>query len=607
MPIAIPMLVDRWLGAVAIHSQDRLLPELQASVIALCTMHNQLHVAVNHFDDSPSSRLVSSRRPFHVRVWLSWVPGMKALFWKRVLSPERIREFGVVWLFDADVGVHPSVFPLAALVGALQEVNASVAQPTVRGGGKKDVPSHHQHLVHRRAVAASCVVTTASLVEVMTPLLRADAWATFHDQVLSVVPDGQLAASDRGIDQVWCGFFHAVFPDRPACVVVHSEVAMHADTRTMYRFMNATTLQQGKGCGETCQTLRRSFPRYFGSIKHDTGLCWRQAYRGLMPTRLVRSVDAAGAFSGIRRSLGEEDWGLEAKWLGGTSLSGRRLREREVQDLIYALKQLCNSHPALRILLHAGAKDEPNHGLLSSSSISGYGAVHGLVDQRIRISNVDGPCALFWRVALAPKRVRQFEIIWIFDPRLVVHPSALPIGVLVAGLLSTSAKAIQPIFSWPRREDEAPRKCTARATERMDARCVLFDARAAELGAEGWQDFHKGVLTRLKVSQLSVAEALLPDIACQSLRAAERRKAYRLLGHRLRPACLSQGSVLASMKESRQSLREPLCGGNISHGKQAVCDAFRKSIGGDTTEHKAEECWISNQHHGLVRSGKRKG
>ena len=42
-------------------------------------------------------------------------------------------------------------------------------------------------------------------------------------------------------------------------------------------------------------------------------------------------------------------------------------------------------------------------------------------------------------------------------------------------------------------------------------------------------------------------------------------------------------------------------------GKQAVCDAFRKSIGGDTTEHKAEECWISNQHHGLVRSGKRKG
>ena len=155
--------MDRWLGAVGIHSQDPLLPQLQRSLHALCTVHPQLHIRLNLFD-APEKLML---RRFTARVTLSHVPGMKALFWKRVLTPQLVVQFRALWLFDGDIAIHPSVFPLATLVNALVAVNASAAQPAIRAGAG-GLATFQGHLVHKRPVSAGCVITTAKSVEIDT-------------------------------------------------------------------------------------------------------------------------------------------------------------------------------------------------------------------------------------------------------------------------------------------------------------------------------------------------------------------------------------------------------------------------------------------------------
>ena len=66
---------------------------------------------------------------------------MKGLFWKHVLTPSRLNGIGVLWLFDADVAMHPAVMPLGELVSALLSTDASAMQPHVRSAGA--------HLCHR--------------------------------------------------------------------------------------------------------------------------------------------------------------------------------------------------------------------------------------------------------------------------------------------------------------------------------------------------------------------------------------------------------------------------------------------------------------------------
>ena len=106
--------MDRWLGAVETHSQDPALLQLKRSLHALCTVHPQLHVRLNFFDHGAPER--TGLRRLRTNVTLSHVPGMKGLFWKRVLTPQFVLQFRVIWLFDADIAIHPSVFPLATLV-----------------------------------------------------------------------------------------------------------------------------------------------------------------------------------------------------------------------------------------------------------------------------------------------------------------------------------------------------------------------------------------------------------------------------------------------------------------------------------------------------------
>jgi len=572
--------MDRWLGAVGIHSQDPLLPQLQRSLHALCTVHPQLHIRLNLFD-APEKRVL--RNFTAARVTLSNVPGMKALFWKRVLTPQLVVQFRALWLFDGDVAIHPSVFPLATLVNALVAVDASAAQPAIRAG-HAGLTTFQGHLVHKRPVSASCVITTAKSVEIMTPLFQTDGWAAFHEQVLTTIPDDKLAASAHGIDRMWCSWLRVAFPARPACVVVHSEVALHADSRSMRRYMNATAFRQGKSCSGTCQTLQRAFPGHFDSTKHDTGDCWKQTYAGPVRTTLLRSLDESGAISGRQRAGNGKDldWGMEARWLGAASLIDRRLRPGEVDELLKALHLLCIAYPALRVLLHASEQTLPSF---------------KLSDQRVRASRVAGSRASFWRAALRPRLMRQFEVLWLFDPRLIVHPSAFPIGMLVAGLQPTDGMAVQPLIN---AQPNISSRCVVRPTRRLDARCVLFRA-------QGWASFHANVLRQLHASQLPDLEGLIADVACSSLEAAERRMAERQSNYRERPACLVHGFAVATVRQTRRTLNEWPCrahaqGASAESNPSSSCRIARGRFARllNSTDHGKARCWDPSQKRGLV-------
>lgn len=124
---------DAWLGATSVHSSDPRVPALLHSLRELCDANPALHLVINHFDPDASSRVKA--RPASDRIQVSWVPGMKGLFWKTVLTPLRTSMFRVVWLFDSDMAVHPSVLPLGTIVRTLLATNASLLQPAIRSAG----------------------------------------------------------------------------------------------------------------------------------------------------------------------------------------------------------------------------------------------------------------------------------------------------------------------------------------------------------------------------------------------------------------------------------------------------------------------------------------
>ena len=83
----------------------------------------------------------------------------------------------------------------------------------------------------------SCLATTAQWVEMQTPLFAGDAWAAFHQRVLSIIPDEGLVTSDFGLDIIWCAFLRDLFPSRPACLVTPSFAATHLNSHAIEQYM----------------------------------------------------------------------------------------------------------------------------------------------------------------------------------------------------------------------------------------------------------------------------------------------------------------------------------------------------------------------------------
>jgi hypothetical protein len=167
------------LAATSIHSLDVNLPQILSSLHALCGVYSSLNAIINLFDAQEPAAVSATLRQSTVwlpdRYELTWVPGMKTIFWKRILTPERTRAASVVWLFDADIAVHPTLMPLGELVTSLLALNASAVQPSIRAYARKEADARwpasrhnpmgtiHAWLVERPA-HISCVATTAKVL-----------------------------------------------------------------------------------------------------------------------------------------------------------------------------------------------------------------------------------------------------------------------------------------------------------------------------------------------------------------------------------------------------------------------------------------------------------
>ena len=136
----------------------------------------------------------------HNRLGTTWIPGMKGLFWKLVLTPAFVQRFSAVWMFDSDVAVHPSIFPLGSLMGVLSGTGASLLQPSIRAQWDG---TYHGFLRVKHA-HMSCLATTAKFVELMIPIFRMEAWAAVHRRMFARLADEDLFRADHGIDLTWC-------------------------------------------------------------------------------------------------------------------------------------------------------------------------------------------------------------------------------------------------------------------------------------------------------------------------------------------------------------------------------------------------------------------
>ena len=263
-----------WLAATSVHSRDASMAQIVGNAAAMCTHYPHLAFIVNFFDHHPldARALARARSGGHPAVEGVQNAGMKTFFWKRTLTPAllRARAVTLLWLVDSDISTHPSAFPLGNLAAVLEATSATLIQPSIRA----HVHGTHHNFLRTRLAHMSCVATTARFVELQSPLFAADAWAAFHERVLSSVSDEDLADSDYGIDITWCAAVRDAFPRRPACLVVPGLPATHLNTHTIERFMDTSTVGKERSCAPTCKTLMRRFGRYFKNFTHDTGTCY---------------------------------------------------------------------------------------------------------------------------------------------------------------------------------------------------------------------------------------------------------------------------------------------------------------------------------------------
>ena len=475
-----------WLGFGSVHSTDVWLPSILYSLHALCKTYPQLTVIVNHFDDTPppsrrGTELIPQQLASEPRIATTWVPGMRSLFWKLVLTPRRARAFSVVFEFDSDIAMHPSVLPLGSIASALSATGASLVQPSIRSATGHG--TFHKHL-RVRAAHTSCLATTALFIEAQLPLFRASAWAAFHERVLSAIADTDLAKSDYGLDQTWCGFLAHAFPDRPACLVLPTESVLHTTTKNIERYMNASTRLAERSCTHsgTCRTLASRFPTWYKNFSHNTKDCWGATTFGLTSRGKKFSLGDGGVVyarmaaeeSGTLRDA-TDDPSTIARFVGATSINSRA---PGLPELLVAMKSLLDALPNLWILLNL--QDESPKKLMATKELQ---------NRRLMVTQVVGRSAVpFWRRELTVSRLKGIETVFIFDSRLAVHLAVFPLPSFLAAREQIDAAILQPTIrgtsSGATTEREFARVqdgCMATTVAAIQFEATLFSYRAWRL------------------------------------------------------------------------------------------------------------------------------
>ena len=578
-----------WIGATAIHSTDKFRTPLIKTLGLLCDSYPLLSAIVNFFDERQLSHdelraLVQQ----HARIEGTNIPGMKTLFWRRVLTPERVRSAALVWVFDCDIAVHPSVFPLGQLAGTLFNTNATLLQPSIRAL----VHGTYHPWLRVRPTHMSCVATTAPWVEMQTPLFSADAWSVFHTRMLSIVKDEHLAVSDFGIDITWCALLADAFPARPTCLVLPAETATHINSHAIEKYMVKSVAVQERSCTGTCKTLYGAYARFWKSKSHHTGKCWgtHQDHNGLVVTGRY-SLESGGTVRSrpfrdpAPATNISEDGVSERRWLGATVIPYHLRDDRMKDGLLASLTALMNVQPKLRIIINHNDVPAPPAGRSEDVSI----------DSRVETTWVVGPRALFWLRVLSPPLDRgEVDLLWLFNYDIVAHPSVNPFTQLTQTLHSTNALAagfappdasLSDAFPPP-----AKQSCVAAVAQERDmSSSIVFKP-------EGFRTFRDYALRRLTMAYLEASDLGFGRLLCPLLA----RMVYRMstrIGNR--PACVRLTTATLHKVESRHPRASKACDAACAAPLRAAFpDDFNASWHGEST------CWVPASK-GLHQVGKK--
>ena len=409
------------------------------SAFALCSQYQQLTVVMNHFDDPIPAHAPRGRHALVPqfektadgdRVGTTWIPGMKVLFWKLVLTPAYVQRFNAVWMFDSDVAVHPSIFPLGSLMGVLSGTGASLLQPSIRA---KVHGTYHGFLRVKHA-HMSCMATTAKFVELMIPMFRMEAWAAVHRRIFARLADEDLIRSDYGIDLTWCALVASEIPDRPPCLVTPSISALHTNTHRIERFLNSSYLRDERSCSKVCRTLQSEFRPFWANYSHDTKDCWGASIDGLSKSGTFGqegvTVKARGRRKDANESLQSEEPGQAVHYLGLTSMHSR---DNAMTTVLLSLKSTLENLPDLRIFINHFDALKPGQ----------TEPARPLADSRIFFSRVPGGVVQFWRTVITEGVLDGISALWIFDAGLSLHSSSLPLKSLLEARVKMPAGVLQ--------------------------------------------------------------------------------------------------------------------------------------------------------------------
>ena len=438
-PAAADAFSGAWLGAGTVHSRDKQYLQIMHSAFALCSQYQQLTVVMNHFDDPIPAHAPRGRHALVPqfektaegdRVGTTWIPGMKVLFWKLVLTPAYVQRFNAVWMFDSDVAVHPSIFPLGSLMGVLSGTGASLLQPSIRA---KVHGTYHGFLRVKHA-HMSCMATTAKFVELMIPMFRMEAWAAVHRRIFARLADEDLIRSDYGIDLTWCALVASEIPDRPPCLVTPSISALHTNTHRIERFLNSSYLRDERSCSKVCRTLQREFRPFWANYSHDTKDCWGASIDGLSKSGTFGqegvTVKARGRRKDANESLQSEEPGQAVRYLGLTSMHSR---DNAMTTVLLSLKSTLENLPDLRIFINHFDALKPGQSE----------PARPLADSRIFFSRVPGGVVQFWRTVITEGVLDGISALWIFDAGLSLHSSSLPLKSLLEARVKMPAGVLQ--------------------------------------------------------------------------------------------------------------------------------------------------------------------
>jgi len=194
----------------------------------MCSRWSTLHFLLNAYDSTICPTKVTHGLP--ACATLVHVPGMKGNFWNRLLTPANTSLYEYIWLFDSDMVIDE--FPLGIALDGMRQADTSAAQPLVfnaRGGRATD----YAHLRASNGLEGGCRVQETTLMEVMTPIFKQDAWAYLHTHLLQQIEAEFWVHTIWKTDCLWCKMLKAGFPGRSAGCAVLSTAIDTLDTHAI--------------------------------------------------------------------------------------------------------------------------------------------------------------------------------------------------------------------------------------------------------------------------------------------------------------------------------------------------------------------------------------